>query len=66
MGFLEKDVCCHAEAQGVQDVLDPIDLSPIGDVMLFKEQQKYVYSVLLNTIKDPVLKSIIINAKQQG
>ena len=33
-------------------------------VTLFKEQQKYVYSVLLNTVKDPVLKSIDINASK--
>ena len=53
-----------AEAQGVQDVLE-IGYSLLSsEVELFKEQQKYIYSVLLNTIKASPLKSIVINAKK--
>ena len=41
MGFLEKDIAATAEAQHVQDVLDP-GYSPLtSKVALFKEQQKY-------------------------
>ena len=53
-----------AEAQGVQDVLGPGHLPAISNIALFKEQQKYIYSVLLNTVKDPVMKSIIINVNK--
>ena len=39
-------------------------MPPTSKVTFFKEQQKYVYSILLNTVKDPVLNSIIINANK--
>ena len=33
---------------------------------LFHEQQKYIYSVLLNTVKTSALKSIVINARKDN
>ena len=55
-----------AEMQGVKNVLEIAYTLHAFEVNLFKEQQKYVYSVLLNTVKAPTLKSIIIDAKKDN
>jgi len=51
-----------AEAQGVNNILD-LKYNPLNPAegQLFDAQQNYIYAVLLNTVKDFFLKSIVIN-----
>ena len=55
-----------AEAQGIQNILNIGYSLPRHEKPLFLEQQKYVYSVLLNMVKASTLKSIVINAKKDS
>jgi len=51
-----------AKAQGVNNILD-LKYMPSNptEAQVFDAQQNYIYAVLLNTVKDSFLKSIIIN-----
>ena len=55
-----------AKAQSVHNILNIGYSPPPNEVPLFHKQQKYIYSVLLNTDKASTLKSIVINARKDN
>lgn len=64
-GTWKRSFVAITKAQGRHNVLDIAYTLHPSKVDLFKEQQKYIYSVLLNTVKAPTLKSIIIDTKKE-
>ena len=60
----KRSFMATTEMQGMQSVLDVAYTLHPSEVDLFKEQQRYIYSVLLNTVKAPTLKPIVIEAQK--
>ena len=53
----KRSFMATAEMQGVQSVLDVAYTPHPSEVDLFKEQQRCIYSVLLNTVKTPTFEA---------
>ena len=62
----KRIIVATAKAQGVHNNLNIGYSLSSNEVPFFNEQQKYIYSVLLNTVKASTLKLIIINAKKDN